>query len=341
VISASAHGQIQAVDPEKTRKPMRNSRVADAFGTWRSMLSIVKTRKDAKGILRQWVEMTALWALHGIGPNYYQLAGFWRRGEPWQRMTRHLSVDAYNRLVAALNPPSYRKLSQNKIAEKALLTLLGVPTPRFLGMLDTTDGRDASGAPLRTADDLERMLTSRAGGRVCFKLVEGHGGAGFAAVDIVRDVDRDGVAFRLVGPSSQLSSNGRLLSPAELLAYLGNRPRIVESFIDQHPAYRAFNSTSVNTLRIWVLRQDDRSSVRLAYLRIGRAGSLVDNHAAGGIVAPVDLDTGVLGSGATGIPRTTPSRCIPIMARKSRASCSSASPRPRRWRSNVWSRSRR
>ena len=68
------------------------------------------------------------------------------------------------------------------------------------------------------------------------------------------------------------------------------------------PAYAAFNPTSVNTLRIWVLNQEHGPAVRLAYLRIGREGSLVDNHAAGGIVAPVDLESGRLAAAHDGNP---------------------------------------
>jgi hypothetical protein len=46
-----------------------------------------------------------------------------------------MSVGEYRRFVGRWNPESYRKLSQNKIAEKAILTLFHVPTPRFLGPL--------------------------------------------------------------------------------------------------------------------------------------------------------------------------------------------------------------
>jgi glutathione synthase/RimK-type ligase-like ATP-grasp enzyme len=42
--------------------------------------------------------------------------------------------------------------------------------------------------------------------------------------------------------------------------------------------------------------------VILCYLRIGRAGSLVDNHSSGGIVAPVDLGTGEVHAAIDGLP---------------------------------------
>jgi len=45
-------------------------------------------------------------------------------------MVRHLSFRQYTAHVDAVNPRDYRKLSQNKISEKAILTLMGIPTPR-------------------------------------------------------------------------------------------------------------------------------------------------------------------------------------------------------------------
>ena len=49
-------------------------------------------------------------------------------------------------------------------------------------------------------------------------------------------------------------------------------------------------------------RTGQRTDACLAYLRIGRAGMRVDNNAAGGIVVPVDLDTGRLSEGLDGRP---------------------------------------
>jgi hypothetical protein len=89
-------------------------------------------------------------------------------------------------------------------------------------------------------------------------------------------------------------------SASDLVARLGDEPRVIEAYLDQHPAYAAFNPTSVNTMRIWVLRRAGKTSARLGYLRIGRAGSLVDNHHAGGIVAPIDMETGRLSEGLDG-----------------------------------------
>ncbi|MEX2648808.1 MAG: sugar-transfer associated ATP-grasp domain-containing protein [Alphaproteobacteria bacterium] len=242
-------------------------------------------RRDAKGVLRQWFEMAALFAVRGNGPGYYQMAGLWRRGRSWAEISGHWSMARYESELARLNPPGYRKISQHKIAEKAVLTLMRIPTPRYIGVLDTACGRDAEGNVLRDADDLTRLFEREGARRVCFKLVEGWSGKGFAAVEVIRGAG---------APRFRPLNDQRELTAAELLAHLDyapGRPRLLEEYLDQHPALASFNPSSVNTLRLWVLRRGDTAETRLGYLRIGRQGSMVDNHGAGGIVAPVDLAT--------------------------------------------------
>jgi hypothetical protein len=268
--------------------------------------ALVRSRAGGKGALRQWLEMTALYTLHGNGPGYYQLAGFWRLGQAWSTMTQHLSFRQYEAQVDSLNPWPYRKLSQNKVAEKAILTLMGVPTPRFIGFLHPEHGRDTSGAPLLGAEDLSRLMSNDPATRVCFKLVEGHGGRGFAAADIVRGPE---LRFRLLNAHDATSPGGQprtdepdLLSAGDLLSLLGHAPRIIEEYVDQHPAFAALNASSVNTIRFYVIRIGGKISTRLACLKIGRAGALVDNVAAGGILAAVDCETGRVSAAIGGHP---------------------------------------
>jgi hypothetical protein len=224
-------------------------------------------------------------------------------------MTRHLSFRQFETRVAALNPVAYRKLSQNKVAEKAILTLMGIPTPRFIGFLHPDDGRDASGAPLRGADDLERLFGSDPARRVCFKLIESHGGKGFVAAAVVRG---SGLRFALLDGCVPAAQGFRApaaapdpLDAQALLARLGRRPRIVEEYLDQHPAFAAFNPSSVNTIRFYVLRKGAKTSTRLACLKVGRAGSLVDNVASGGILSGIDLETGRVSEAVGGDPSRT------------------------------------
>ena len=247
--------------------------------------------------LRQACEMALLKVRHGIGVNYYQTAGFFRQDIPWTDKAAHLGAGDLVERLERLNPVPYRKLSQHKLAEKALLTLLGVPTPAYLGYAHPVAGRTADGLPLCTLADFEHFVETLPCDRICLKLMEGHGGRGFVAVERVKTPA--GTRLRLLDDDAQLTVAAFF---AEHIAAVP-RGRLVEAYLEQHPSYKAFNPTSVNTLRVWAYAPEGEPARILgAYLRIGRAGSLVDNHDAGGLVAPVDLDTGTLRAAVDGYP---------------------------------------
>jgi hypothetical protein len=249
------------------------------------------------GVARQAWQMAVLKVTRDIGVHYYQTAGMWRREMPWSEKVGHLGVRAYVRALASANPAPYRKLSQHKLPEKALLTLLGFPTPRFLGFARRRGGRTAAGAPLATPADFERFLDQLTVDRICFKSMEGHGGSGFLPVYVMRTA----AGFRLTP-----LSGGDTEDAAEFYArhiQAARNGRLIEEYLDQHPALAAFNETSVNTLRLLVYASPGGGARTLGgYLRIGRHGALVDNHVAGGLVAGIDLATGVLGPALDGSP---------------------------------------
>jgi Sugar-transfer associated ATP-grasp len=247
-------------------------------------------REGHLGVLHQAWEMARLKLTHDIGIHYYQMAGMWRRDMPWSEKVGHLGARDYIKALETANPMPYRKLVQHKLPEKALLTLLGLPTPRFLGLARVVGGRTADGLPLATVDDFERFLATLPVDRICFKVMEGHGGRGFLPVSVTRTAT-GALLVPLDGSESETA--------AEFFARhveSQKNGRLIEEYLEQHPAFAQFNETSVNTLRILVYaRPGDGARALGGYLRIGRRGAMVDNHVAGGIVAGVDVQTGVLG----------------------------------------------
>lgn len=67
---------------------------------------------------------------------------------------------------------------------------------------------------------------------------------------------------------------------------------IIEELIVQDERMAALHPESVNTVRITTIRLNDRTVIFHPNLRIGRGDSVVDNAGAGGILAPVDSETG-------------------------------------------------
>lgn len=73
---------------------------------------------------------------------------------------------------------------------------------------------------------------------------------------------------------------------------------VVEEFVQQDDAMGAFHPESVNTIRFttYYNKEQDKFVKMYAMLRVGQGGAGVDNASAGGIVAAIDLDTGVIKS---------------------------------------------
>ena len=82
-------------------------------------------------------------------------------------------------------------------------------------------------------------------------------------------------------------------SAEELFDSLLRRGAVVlEEPIVQSVVMASLNPSSVNTVRVADFAQAGRVRLRYCFLRVGRAGSLTDNGASGGIMAAVDAATG-------------------------------------------------
>lgn len=250
--------------------------------------SRLAAHRGGLSVSRQFVEMAFFKAFRNLGPHYYHAARFWRREIPLQRKLRHANEREYQQLLDTVNPPRYRKASQHKVLEKATLSLFGIPTPKFIGFFHGARGRTGHGQPLRSADDLGRLLTEYAGRRVCFKPVEGFGGLSFSALDVLAD-----------GGFLRHPITGQEWGTAQWAVKLLESPDgwLLEEYLAQHPEIAAINPASVNTLRVWVSEMTGGFESRYAALRIGRATSQVDNSTSGGFACLVDMSSGRLGRG--------------------------------------------
>lgn len=237
--------------------------------------------------------MVVLRVWRGVGPGYYHTAGFWRRGLRWADKAAQLSAAEYRRVIGRLNPVAYRKLSQNKVAEKAIISLFGLPTPRFIGRIAAADGLDREGRPLRNAGELAALIREGGYDRLVFKRPEGWGGK---RVRIARLEVSDEI--RCASLNDPDSASVRLPEYCESVLQLSQGSDwLVEEYFHQHPTMAQLNPGSVNTVRVWVLeRSPAERAVVTAYARVGRGQMVVDNASSGGIVARIDPVTGTLGA---------------------------------------------
>ena len=93
-----------------------------------------------------------------------------------------------------------------------------------------------------------------------------------------------------------VAADGTILSDIFMMRYAANWN--LQQGIVQHPFFARLSPTAVSTVRLAVYRSvvDSRPHVTAAILRVGPAGSHVDNISAGGRFVAIDPVTGRLGS---------------------------------------------
>lgn len=148
---------------------------------------------------------------------------------------------------------------------------------RVIAMMDLPEGFQAS------YDDILRLARER--GVLALKPDEGSHGEGF---------------YKLSWDGEHYALNGEPASDEQVLAVLENPKNqyLVTEYIQMHPLLREIYPESVNTIRMTVFKRDGRTpQIGNAYMRIGSSRTgVVDNVAAGGIVAAVDIKTGRFGN---------------------------------------------
>lgn len=104
----------------------------------------------------------------------------------------------------------------------------------------------------------------------------------------------------ILKPNSSACGSGIFISktdtPTELFNKLmnANGSWIVEELIKQCDEMAVWNPSSVNTVRITTFKNSKGTFIHCPFMRVGRAGSDVDNGGQGGIYALVDAETGVI-----------------------------------------------
>lgn len=262
------------------------NKLSHGFSTIRELAK----KEGNKGIIRQLLEIIILFCRSRLGPGYYFKARMFHSDVSWSHVLGYLSYKQYRNRVYQLNDRLYHRSSQNKIIEKAILSTYGQPTPVLLGYFHPQRGLDSNGSALRTVEQLERLLVSQQlGSKLSFKLSESWGGQGFRAIKCLAGGQVEDLKDHLVMEVDKFFCS---------LDQSTEHGIIIEDYLEQHPTYTAFNASSVNTVRVLVRKLDNGEVKSLcAFLRVGRAGSLVDNGDAGGIIFPVDIETGLLEEG--------------------------------------------
>jgi hypothetical protein len=182
----------------------------------------------------------------------------------------------YHWLVDSENRKDSRYPFANKVYFSALCRANGLPATRVIAVC----GRRG---PIFTEPGMKELPPVD----LFLKIKNGRGGRGAEKWSYVAGSYRD--------------SGGRSLTPAEFMAYVRQRSqvekRILQYCLVNHSSLADINLGALSTARILTLRNEHGEiEATHAVLRMPqRPGASVDNIHAGGIAAPIDLETGRLG----------------------------------------------
>lgn len=231
----------------------------------------------------------------GLEPRYYVVAGMARKHFPTSDKWHHISDKEFRRAFNILPPPPTENSPSISCARKHFTATCHIPTATARGYFHPHKGLTVSGNELRSTAQLDSLLHELDGLGICLKPVEGCGGNGILIGDISSDERQATLTLADTGKKLDATAIIKAFTGTHLLPEF-----IIEERVVQSSEFSAFNPSSLNTIRAWVLTdQDGLTTVIGAHLRIGRAGSTVDNASAGGLICPIDLNSGILGAGIT------------------------------------------
>ena len=183
---------------------------------------------------------------------------------------------------------SLEGLLRDKILFDHFLRGAGFPAPEPLGVI--ADDAYRQFWPERRTVDLEDVPAMLAGHSAFVKRARGKGGAGSFAVEFTSRGARIGHDMlsgkKFAAHVRALMRRGRK-SP-------GSQRLVVQEKLANAPEVAAIYDQCINTVRFLTHYHRQGPEVFSVLLRVGAFGSVVDNWDAGGLVIPVDPDTGRL-----------------------------------------------
>lgn len=223
---------------------------------YKAMFATVALIHKKTGKSRIWLffDMVLCGLRYGAGYNDYRICEFYNLTKA-QRET-YVTRGVNNRIVQLMNDKSYTHIMESKTEFN-----------RTFSEFVRRDWLDMAEA---TYDDFAAFMESRE--RIVTKPLDGACGRG---VEILNKAD----FANLQAMFDHLHQNNSGL---------------IEEVIIQHEDISRLYPHSVNTYRIVTVCPKGEANVVYAFIRLGNGGRAVDNINAGGMAAPIDLDTGII-----------------------------------------------
>jgi hypothetical protein len=244
-----------------------------------------KNRKNISKIMK---ETTIIAVKRRCLPTHYFSHFIYRKGI--ENYLDYLTGKEANKIHQALSTPDTAQVLDNKLLFYEHYSKLGLPVPRqlafnynYLWFIEKNDGLIKT--EVRSRNEFLALMISIFKDSKCdavfAKPIRFSGGSGATNIS------------HSTFASAQSEKIGKLFN------HIISGCFIIQETIIQHPDMIRLNSSSLNTIRIDTYNSFSSSpEVISALLRIGRAGSPVDNTMSGGLFIGIDMETGKLRANA-------------------------------------------
>ena len=238
-------------------------------------------REENKGRVRQAGEQLGLWLRQGVLPLSYYLFELYRDASRVRALDYLYRHETKSGLYPVLRARFSSAETTMALQDKALFARRchehGVPAVAALFVVDR-------GTITRFDEGDEELPSSD----LFLKPLSGSGGKGAAVWTYLGDGRYRNADVGTVN-ATQLSDELRALSHRQ--------PYVGRAYVTNHPELAEISSGALSSIRVVTcLDEHDIPEVTHAVLRMARTpGIVVDNFHAGGIAAPIDLNSGVVG----------------------------------------------
>lgn len=228
------------------------------------------------------VDYLSLYHLKGLTQDEYIDFEFWKRSNEFRSSFLGLNEQRY--YLDYLNPIKYYILSRNKYIAHKILEKTGIRKTEFLCYYQPEGRIIESRCIANNLSDVLLILRTKEVRQCVIKSTESSHGDNVWVVNSIDYLDGDCELHLYNDSTTRLSE------------VLDRSPLLFESVVKQTQQMASLNESSVNTVRFMTaLYPDNKARLIATFIKIGRAGTCVDNAGSGGNVdACVNMQTGEL-----------------------------------------------